>query len=427
LLVKDGLLSKEDLETLKLPFGQVSFRAVKANKEKMLKKAYLNFAQNERNDSLIEACDFERFCTENLSWLEDYALFKAIEESTGKPWYSWPSPLRNRDENSLDKKKDELKELVDRQKFVQFMFSRQWRLFHEYCQTKDVRILGDLPFYMSYDCADIWCHPELFKLNTKKQPLFVAGVPPDYFCRDGQYWGNPVYNLKELERTRFQWWIQRIRRNLELCDVLRLDHFRGFTAYWQIPATSKTARNGRWIRSPAKSFFKALYRSFPDLPFVAEDLGLITDRVRRNLNALGIPGMRVLLFGFGGKEDNPNSPESHTENSVVYTGTHDTNTVKGWFRDEASNKEKEQLFRCLGKQVRENEVSREFIKLSLASKSNLSIIPLQDLLSLGAEARMNLPGKQVGNWVWRVKSGQLQSECFEELGRLTEAAGRNLL
>jgi 4-alpha-glucanotransferase len=163
------------------------------------------------------------------------------------------------------------------------------------------------------------------------------------------------------------------------------------------------------------------------LPFVAEDLGLITDRVRRNLNALGIPGMRVLLFGFGGKEDNPNSPESHTENSVVYTGTHDTNTVKGWFRDEASNKEKEQLFRCLGKQVPENEVSREFIKLALASKSNLSIIPLQDLLSLGAEARMNLPGKQVGNWVWRVKSGQLQSECFEELGRLTEAAGRNLL
>jgi 4-alpha-glucanotransferase len=375
----------------------------------------------------VQACDFEKFCTENLSWIEGYALFKAIEESMGKPWYSWPSPLRDRDENALGKVKVELKELIDRQKFVQFIFSRQWQIFRNYCQTKEVHILGDLPFYVSYDSADVWSHPELFKLDDKKQPKFVGGVPPDYFCRDGQYWGNPVYDWHESEKTHFDWWIERIHRNLALCDDLRFDHFRGFTAYWQIPAEEKTAKNGVWIRVPSKSFFDALKSIFSNLPFIAEDLGLITASVRRNLKSLGIPGMRVLLFGFGRSKSNPNFPVNHTKNSVAYTGTHDTNTAAGWFRDEASSKEKEQFFRCTGKQVPENEVSHEFIKLALASKSNLSIIPLQDLLSLGAEARMNLPGKQEGNWEWRIKSEQLQNECFEELGRLTEAAGRNLL
>lgn len=425
LLVEDGLLSKESLEKLKLPFGRVDFKEVTAVKARMIKEAYLNFKKNNHKEGKVQVCDFEGFCSENSSWLSDYALFEAIEEVTGKPWYLWPNRLRDRDEHALAKKKDELTELVDQEKFAQFIFLRQWQLLKEYCKKRKVSILGDLPFYMSYDCVDVWSHPELFKLNTQKNPKYVGGVPPDYFSEEGQYWGNPIYDWQQLEKTHFLWWVERIRRNLSLCDILRFDHFRGFTAYWQIPASSRMARNGRWIRSPTKSFFRALKTTFVDVPFLAEDLGLITDRVRENLAFLGIPGMRVLLFAFDGSKDNPNLPVNHIVKSVVYTGTHDTNTVKGWFDDEATFEVKTDFFKYLGKQVLETKVSHEFIELALASKSNLSIIPLQDLLSLGSEARMNYPGKQSGNWEWRVKKQHLKSEDFEELRRLTKIAMRN--
>ena len=317
-----------------------------------------------------------------------------------------------------------MKNNVDKEKFAQFIFSRQWSFLKEYCQTKEVAVFGDLPFYMSYDSVDVWVHPELFMLDNKKQPNYVGGVPPDYFSKSGQRWGNPTYNWRELEKTHFQWWISRIQHNLKLCDILRFDHFRGFTAYWQIPASFKTAKKGRWIRSPSKSFFKTLKWFFPNLPFVAEDLGLITSNVRENLSLLGIPGMKVLVFAFNGSLDNPNLPMNHTKNSVVYTGTHDTNTIKGWFIDEATCKEKELLFKCIGKKVSKNQVCREFIKLALSSNANLSIIPLQDLLSLGSEARMNHPAKPSLNWEWRLKSEQLTNKNFEEFKTLTEASGR---
>lgn len=424
ILVEEGLLANEDIEPIKQPFGRVDFKTVTTTKEKMKKKAYLNFTQNKTSAIKVSEYDFEKFCLENLSWLNDYALFSALEGVTEKPWYLWPSQLRDRDAKALAQKEAELKNNVDQEKFAQFIFSRQWSFLKEYCQTKEVAVFGDLPFYMSYDSVDVWVHPELFMLDNKKQPNYVGGVPPDYFSKSGQRWGNPTYNWRELEKTHFQWWISRIQRNLKLCDILRFDHFRGFTAYWQIPASFKTAKKGRWIRSPSKSFFKTLKWFFPNLPFVAEDLGLITSNVRENLSLLGIPGMKVLVFAFNGSLDNPNIPMNHTKNSVVYTGTHDTNTVKGWFIDEATCKEKELLFKCIGKKVSKNQVCREFIKLALSSNANLSIIPLQDLLSLGSEARMNHPAKPSLNWEWRLKSEQLTNKNFEEFKKLTEASGR---
>ncbi len=421
LLVKDGLLSEEFVEELKLPFGQVAFEEVTAVKARMIKQVYLNFEKNEKK---LLSNDFEGFCSENSSWLNDYALFKALEQSIGKPWYLWPNQLRIRNEQALEQKNDELKELVKREKFAQFIFSRQWRHLKDYCQMRNVRIFGDLPFYMSYDNADVWSHPEMFKLDSEKRPKFISGVPPDYFSKEGQLWGNPIYDWQELKKIGFQWWIERIRLNLTRCDILRFDHFRGFTAYWQIPATSKTAKEGQWIRSPSKSFFRTLKKAFPNNPFVAEDLGFITDRVKKHLMFLDIPGMRVLLFGFDGSDDNPNLPVNISKNSVVYTGTHDTNTTKGWFNEEATYEEKERLFRCMNKEVLESQISYEFIKLALKSRANLAIIAMQDLLSLSSQARMNHPARFFHNWEWRIESEKMEDNNFDEFKTLTENSGR---
>jgi 4-alpha-glucanotransferase len=424
LLFKDGLLTEENVETLKSLFGNVSYRAVKKKKEMMIKKSFQSFNQMSRDSTKISRIDYEIFCSENSHWLDDYTLFKAIEDTLEKPWYLWPNHLRDRNENELVRKKKELKKLIDKEKFAQFLFLKQWSSLKKYCHLKKIRFFGDLPFYVSYDSADVWSHPELFKLNDAKKPKYVSGVPPDYFSKNGQLWGNPTYDWHELKKTRFQWWVNRIQHNLKFCEVLRFDHFRGFTATWQIPASNKTAKKGRWIRSPSKSFFTVLKSFFPNLPFVAEDLGLITQNVVDNLASLGIPGMRVLIFAFNGESDNPNSPENHPENSVVYTGTHDTNTVKGWFLEEASYLEKNQFFKSIGKKVLQNQISYEFIKLALSSKAKLAIIPLQDLFSLGSEARMNYPAKSYCNWEWRVKSEQLKKKNFEKIKVLTISSGR---
>jgi 4-alpha-glucanotransferase len=425
ILAEEGLLTKDDIEPLKQPFGPVDFKTVTAAKGKMKKKAYFNFTHNKTRATKVYECDFEKFCSENTSWLSDYALFNALESVTEKPWYQWPLQLRDRDAKTLAQKEAELKNEVEQERFAQFLFSRQWDSLKRYCQQKEVAVFGDLPFYMSYDSADVWAYPGLFNLDNQKRPKYVGGVPPDYFCKSGQHWGNPTYNWQELAKTHFQWWISRIHHNLKLCDTLRFDHFRGFTAYWQIPSSHKTAKNGRWIRSPSKSFFAALKSFFPNLPFVAEDLGLITRNVRENLALLGIPGMRILVFAFNGSLDNPDLPMNHIENSVVYTGTHDTNTVKGWFIDEATCEGKEQFFKCVGRKVSEDQISREFIKLALSSRARLSIIPMQDLLNLGSEARMNNPAESSHNWDWRLQSGQLMDKNFEEFKTLTEVSRRS--
>jgi 4-alpha-glucanotransferase len=300
-----------------------------------------------------------------------------------------------------------------------------WFTFRDYAAKTGVKIIGDMPFYVGYDSADMWSNPQLFKLDKNKKPQYVGGVPPDYFSSTGQLWGAPVYNWRTLQKTCFNWWINRINNKLRLYDVLRLDHFRGFIAYWQVPAGEKTARNGQWIRAPTKSFFDAVQGAFPSMPFIAEDLGSITKNVYDVISQLQLPGMRVLIFAFNGSQSNPHLPDNYTQNTVVYTGTHDTNTVKGWFVEETTTKIKQQISSYIGRQVSKDNISIELIKLALSSRANLSIIPLQDVLGLGAEARMNHPAKQTGNWVWRVTSQQLTSKKLEKIGELTTEFNRS--
>jgi 4-alpha-glucanotransferase len=287
------------------------------------------------------------------------------------------------------------------------------------CKSKQIHFIGDMPFYITLDSADIWVHPELFSLDSKGKPTFIGGVPPDYFSRTGQLWGNPIYNWKKMQQTGFKWWVDRIRHNLKLYDLLRLDHFRGYVSYWQVKASAKTAKNGRWIKAPSAAFFKVVKSFFPSLPFIAENLGDIDEPVRDAIKRLDTPGMKVLLFAFDGNPDNPHLPKNHVKNAVVFTGTHDTNTVKGWFNDESSSKERRNLFKLIGQKVSAKKVSFEFIKLALASVADLSVIPLQDILGLDSKARMNNPSRAMHNWEWRTMPKQLTSEKIGEFADAT--------
>ncbi len=395
----------------------VDYSVVEFVKNFMLKKAYKNFVKN--NKPSIGKRSFEEFCTEEKEWLDDFALFKALRELSGNPWFLWPKQLRDREQGALINKTENQKEQIEKHKFDQYIFFSQWLALKNYCNKMDVKIIGDMPFYVGYDSSDIWSNQKLFKLDINKKPQYIGGVPPDYFSSTGQLWGDPVYNWKELRKDKFGWWITRIRHNLKLYDLLRFDHFRGFVAYWQVSASEKNASKGKWIRAPAKSFFSAVKNDFPTLPFIAEDLGAITKSVEKTVFKIGLPGMRVLFFGFDGSKANPHLPENYTKNTVAYTGTHDTNTAKGWFKDEATTQTKKQISDYIGKQVSEKNINFELIKLASASKSNLCIIPFQDISGLDSKARMNNPAKSNGNWQWRATSKQLLSEKLDKFRILT--------
>jgi 4-alpha-glucanotransferase len=318
-----------------------------------------------------------------------------------------------------------LRNEINREKILQYLFFRQWFELKEYCNKKGIRIIGDVPFYVSYDSSDVWSNPEIFKLTGSKKPHFVAGVPPDLFSSTGQLWGNPVFNWKVLKETGYSWWLERIRHNLKLFDIVRLDHFRGFFDYWQVPAGNKTAAMGRWIKGHAEDFFKLLFRRFPNLPIIAEDLGYITPRIRDFMEKSNIAGTRVIQFAFG-KDGSTKAhfPDNYVRNSIVYTGTHDNNTIKGWFEKEADAGQKKRLCNYLGHKVHKENVNWELINLASGSVANLVIIPLQDVLGLGQEARMNRPGKQSGNWLWRFRKGQIKPQVTLKLKQLTQTNGR---
>ncbi len=423
ILFENGLLSRDFVgRQPTLPSDRVDYRAVTAAKTAMIREAYRVFKGSGMPD--VYSCSFEEFCSEEAAWLDDFALFRALRERNRKPWYVWPRSLRDRDEKTLETKRRELREVVERVKFGQFVFFGQLKQLKEYCRSKNVGLFGDTPFYVAYNSVDVWSHPRLFKLDSQKKLEFASGVPPDYFSRTGQLWGNPVYRWKELKVSNYEWWINRIRHALRTLDLLRLDHFRGFVSYWQVLASAKTAKHGHWVSVPSDDFFRAIKRSLPDLPLVAEDLGVITPRVREVLRHWGIAGMRVLLFAFDGNKGNPHLPSNYVRNCVAFTGTHDTNTVRGWFNQEASSQQKRTMFRIIGRSVNEAEVSYEFIKLALESRADVVITPIQDVLSLGADARMNNPAKQYGNWEWRLTSDQLNGRVFERLSDLRESAGR---
>ncbi|MDZ7291622.1 MAG: 4-alpha-glucanotransferase [candidate division KSB1 bacterium] len=421
-LVRDGFLRRSNIPRYApRRDDRVDYEAVIEHKKKLLAVAY---GKNKRR--LEKDHKFQWFCHENSNWLEDYALFMALKEHFNEfDWSSWPKELRDREKRALGEYKKKFADRIRQEKFTQYLFFQQWFALKNYCKSKNLQFIGDLPIYVSYDSADVWANPELFKLDDQKRPIGVAGVPPDYFSETGQLWGNPVYRWDTLQATRYAWWAKRLEHNLKLFDIIRLDHFRGFVAYWEVPASEETAENGRWIKAPVEDFFSTLFRHFPSLPIIAEDLGEITPDVREIIHRFGLPGMRILMFAFG--EDLATSihaPHNYPENCVVYTGTHDNNTVKGWFTREASAEEKKKLIGYLGREVTEKTVHLELIRLVMSSVAKMVIIPMQDVLGLGRKARMNFPGTPKGNWGWRLRVGQLTPSLAQRLGEMTKIYGR---
>ena len=420
-LVADGLLSSSDIEDAHLFSNErVDFTAVTNYKEALLQKAFNNFKKKGSSN------EFEEFCVKNSYWLEDYALFAVLKPHfNGVAWSEWPIEIANRNETTLQELKNNLGDKVELEKFIQYIFFKQWFSLKSYCNNKKINIIGDIPIYVNHDSADVWSNPEIFKLDKKKWPKFVAGVPPDYFSKTGQRWGNPVYRWNIIRKNDYQWWIKRMDHNLKLFDMMRLDHFRGFVGYWEIPADEKTAINGKWRKAPANDFFTTLVKRFNLLPIIAEDLGVITPDVINVIKRFSFPGMKLLLFAFG--DDFPQSshlPHNHTQNSVVYTGTHDNNTVRGWWRSEASPESRKRFFKYIGKEVEEESIHREFIRLAMMSVANICIIPMQDVLGLGEDAKMNRPAKTEGNWQWRLKPDQINPSLLEKLKEITETYGR---
>jgi 4-alpha-glucanotransferase len=422
LLIQEGLLTEADLEILPFfPRDRVDFDLVVSYKHGLLSAAYDRFQE----DGAPEI--YRSFCSEQFSWLDDVALFVALkEEFKGRPWSEWPDNLRDREPEALLLAKERLSERIQKEKFLQYLFFKQWSSLKKYCTERGIKIIGDIPIYVVHDSADVWMHPNLFNLDHEKRPSTVAGVPPDYFSKTGQLWGNPVYRWEELKSTDYEWWVKRIAHNLKMLDVIRVDHFRGFMAYWEVPATEKTAVNGRWTEAPGMDFFSRLSAMFPVLPIIAEDLGTITPDVWSTMEHFGFPGMKVLLFAFDESlPRNAYAPHNHTKNAVVYTGTHDNNTAKAWFEKEAGEQDRARLSRYVGKDITVENVHRELIRLAMMSVADVAILSMQDLLGLGEWARMNRPGQEKGNWQWRLLPEQLTDPLAQKLLGMTEIYGRS--
>lgn len=422
-LVQEGLISQENLAALPdFPREKVNFGAVLASRENLFEEIRIRF-QARKGDA-----DYEAFCAQHAGWLKDFSLFAALKgHFNHDPWPEWPIELRDRHPDALRQAEAELWEPIERERFLQFIFFKQWNTLKRYCSEKGIQIIGDIPIYVVHDSVDVWTHPDQFKLDSRKNPLAVAGVPPDYFSETGQLWGNPVYRWDILRERDYEWWVRRISHNLELFDLSRVDHFRGFVGYWEVPATEKNAINGQWMEAPAMHFFSHLTEKFPGLPIIAEDLGIITPDVRKVMDRFGFPGMKVLLFAFGDDlPTNPYVPHNHIKNCVVYTGTHDNNTTRAWFEKDASSEDKERLSRYLGRELSVENIHREMIRVAMMSVADRVIIPMQDLLGLGEDARMNRPGKNNGNWQWRLLPEHLAPERMEEFRELTEMYGRGL-
>jgi 4-alpha-glucanotransferase len=421
LLAEQGWLSLEDLHRrpgFDLDF--IEFDRVIAWKMPLLRKASHTFREKA---SVKQQTQFESFCHVKAHWLEDFALFMAIlEAKPGTVWTDWPKPLRDRDEEALQQARQDFADEIYCQKFMQFEFFRQWIALKEYANQNHVQVFGDIPIYVAFNSSDVWANPHLFQLDAEKQPIVVAGVPPDYFAETGQRWGNPLYDWKALEATGFVWWIIRLRESLELVDLLRIDHFRGFANYWAVPAEEETAENGKWIDGPGAKLFTAIHDALGNLPIIAEDLGDIDQSVIDLRHQFDFPGMKILHFAFGGGSDNPFLPFNISPNSVVYTGTHDNDTTLGWYQA-APDYERERLHQYLGCNGPDGVVW-DLIRLALSSVANQAIIPFQDLCSLGTDARMNLPGTAEGNWGWRYRPEALTGEYSDRLRSLTQIYGR---
>jgi 4-alpha-glucanotransferase len=428
-----GTLTDADLRTVP-PFPQdwVDYGSVITYKFAVLRRAAETFfADGSRADHAA----FENFCLAATSWLDDYALFMAYKDTRREnTWATWDAPIRQREPEAIRAWSDKLAPQIKAHKYYQFEFFRQWERLRAYCRERDIRIMGDVPIYVAHDSADVWVRRELFHIDDNGLPTIVAGVPPDYFSATGQLWGNPIYRWDELAAQGYQWWIDRFRASLRLFDIVRLDHFRGFEAYWEIPATEKTAINGRWVKGPGEEFLLALQNAFGDLPIIAENLGVITPPVEKLRQQFGLPGMSLLQFAFGNDPQGPSfRPHNYQRDLVAYTGGHDNDTTLGWWNSSGAGdstrtpedvrKEKAFTRAYLGFED-DAEMPWIMIRTVLASVADTAIVPLQDVLSLGTEARMNLPGTTSGNWKWRYRSGALTTASAEHLRSLTKMYDR---
>lgn len=420
-LVERGYLDAVRLSKITDQESAVDFDSVRAHKLPLLREAARNFLQLARG---LPRVRFDAFCAENKWWLEDYALFSVLREHFGdEPWNTWPKEIARRDPKALVQLQAELKDPVGVECFLQFAFFEQWKALRSYCADRGVRIVGDVAIFVSYDSADVWTHPDIFRLRADLLPDVVAGVPPDAFSETGQRWGNPLYDWEALKSRGYDWWIQRMRWAVQTCDILRLDHFRGYEACWEIPADEPTAVNGHWTPGPNDDLFKALRNQLGKLHFIAEDLGYITKEVRELRKKLDIPGMKVMQFGFGDKGAHIYLPHKFTPDSVVYTGTHDNDTTVGWWNNSVTELEKAWANQYFGKV--DDGINWAFIRAAFASVAVLAVIPVQDILGLDTDARMNIPSKPGGNWTWRLSSGALTPQLAEKLALLTAVTDRD--
>lgn len=425
-LVDDGFLSLADLENAPLGIAdKVDFESAVCFKLPLLKRAFENFRQTS-DDQIVG--EFHEFCDTNAYWLEDYALFQALRSANDDaPWLDWEEPLKLRHVDSLETAKRDLDDEAFAQKFYQFAFFRQWFALKSYANSKGILIIGDIPIYVAFDSSDVWCGQDQFKLNDDGSPSVVTGVPPDYFSKTGQLWGNPIYNWEKMRSEGFGWWVSRVRFNLSLFDIARLDHFIGFTRAWEIPGKDKTAERGQWVPAPGYDLFSTFRHALGDLPLLAEDLGDLTPEVENLRDSFGLPGMRILQFAFGGDARNLHLPHNYVQNAVVYTGTHDNDTVVGWIKSKKKVKKgaDTSLEHCSKyMQIDPREIHWEFIRTALASVADIAIIPMQDLLGLDNKARMNVPATTDGNWTWRYKDGDLTEAIASKLAELNELYGR---
>jgi len=418
-LVRDGLLEPGGTGGEDLPADRVDYPRALAWKDALLKRAWNAFRAGAAPGLRGE---FDAFRVRSAAWLDDYALFRALrDEHGGAPWAEWEEGVRDRDPGALARAAHRLGGAVEFHVFAQWVFDRQWRALHGYARERGVRVLGDVPIFVAYDSADVWANPELFELDARGRPTMVAGVPPDYFSATGQRWGNPLYRWDRMRADGFRWWTERFRRTLETADVVRVDHFRGFESYWEIPADEPTAVHGAWRPGPGAELFDAVRHELGELPLVAEDLGIITPGVEALRDSLGLPGMRVLQFAFGDDDArNPHLPRNHTENSVAYTGTHDNDTTLGWYRG-AGEEERRRLSRLLAPG---EDPGWGMIRLAMESRAKFAVVPLQDVLGLGSEGRMNTPGTTEGNWAWRFREDDLIDEPARRLHELARATAR---
>ncbi|MEO0985555.1 MAG: 4-alpha-glucanotransferase [Cyanobacteria bacterium J06639_14] len=416
------LLTQEDLDHFPyFPEDFVDFGRVLPAKQSLLEKAAAAFQSKADEETQAE---YAQFCEDHAFWLDDYAFFMALKQAHGgASWHTWDEAIARRTPQAMTTWHQKLAQVIDVHKYFQFEFYRQWSALKAYANERHIQIVGDMPIYVAHDSADVWACPENFMIDEKTlEPSEMAGVPPDYFSETGQLWGNPTYNWEVLEKSGFSWWLQRLKALLDYVDLTRIDHFRGFEAYWAVDEGETTAMNGKWIEAPGEAFFNTVKDEFGSLPILAEDLGVITPEVEALRDKFGFPGMKILQFAFGDNHNNPYLPFNCVRNCVIYTGTHDNDTTVGWF-DKASEYERDRVLRYLGG-LSPDGIHWSMTRLALGSIANQAIIPLQDLLGLGSHARMNSPGKADGNWGWRYRSEALTGELRDRLRELTKLYGR---